>query len=744
MSDLRDMFFEECDDLLEVLSTGLEDLQNETSDAETINAMFRSVHSIKGGAGAFGLDRLIKFAHAFENVLDDLRSNKLEVDGTITALMFSGFDHLSDLVDAARDDNDLPDSDGAAVLAELKQTTQNANGGVGGDDDEDANEVSSDDFEVQAMDFSLDLGGDDDGGIGDLPGLPSLGGGDDAPEGATHFVVKFKADPVLYTRGHDPALLFRALGEMGELSIEADRSEVAALESLKDAPAAISWTLTLRPDDGIDESAIREIFEFVEGQCTLHISETVVETAAEENATPIAEAPAPAEEAAPVAAAPAAKAPAKPTPAKAPKAEKQEAKGGDGGKKSSEPRNSTIRVDLNRVDRLINLVGELVISEAMLRQSMNELPVSANSAVSEAIGQLKTLSGVLQESVMAIRAQPVRGLFQRMSRIVRESSRQAGKSSRLVMVGEATEVDKTVTERLVEPLTHMIRNSVDHGLEKPEDRVAAGKPEMGTIKLEAAHRSGRVVISLSDDGAGVNRPKVRQKAEEKGLIRPEDDLTDSDIDNLLFRPGFSTADEISQLSGRGVGMDVVRSEIQALGGRINLMSEPGKGTTITISLPLTLAVMEGMLIEVAGESLVVPTVALRETLQPGQANIHDFCDGDRGLSVNDSMLPIVDLGEALGFRSPLPDFSNQSLLLIEGESGRRSALAVDGIVEQREVVIKGLEQNYQSIPGIAAATILGNGKIALIVDTDQMIPSPGNGNPGLLKGSDLAEVNSYV
>ncbi len=741
MSDLRDMFFEECDDLLEVLSTGLEDLQNENSDAETINAMFRSVHSIKGGAGAFGLDRLIKFAHAFENVLDDLRSNKLDVDPTITALMFSGFDHLSDLVDAAREDNDLPETDGAAVLAELKQTTQNANGGVGSDDDEDANEVSEDDFEVQAMDFSLDLGGDDEGGIGDLPGLPSIGG--DAPEGATHFVVKFKAEPVLYTRGHDPALLFRALGEMGELTIEADCEAVAPLETLQDAPAAISWTLTLRPDDGIDEGTIREIFEFVEGQCTLTIAEEVVAEPASEEA-----APAPAATAAPEAAAAPidkpAKAAAKPSPKSAPKEEKQEAKGGDGGKKSSEPRNSTIRVDLNRVDRLINLVGELVISEAMLRQSMNELPVSANSAVSEAIGQLKTLSGVLQESVMAIRAQPVRGLFQRMSRIVRESSRQAGKTSRLVMVGEATEVDKTVTERLVEPLTHMIRNSVDHGLETAEDRLAAGKPEMGTIKLEAAHRSGRVVISLSDDGAGVNRAKVRQKAEEKGLVRPEDDLTDSDIDNLLFRPGFSTADQISQLSGRGVGMDVVRSEIQALGGRINLQSEPGKGTTITISLPLTLAVMEGMLIEVAGESLVVPTVALRETLQPGQANIHDFCDGDRGLSVNDTMLPIVDLGEALGFRTPLADFSNQSLLLIEGESGRRSALAVDGIVEQREVVIKGLEQNYHSIPGIAAATILGNGKIALIVDTDQMIPSPGNGNPGLLKASEMAEVTSYV
>ncbi|MDA5557711.1 chemotaxis protein CheA [Shimia sp. MMG029] len=731
MSDLRDMFFEECDDLLEVLSTGLDDLQNGNSDAETINAMFRSVHSIKGGAGAFGLDRLIKFAHAFENVLDDLRSNKIDVDPNITALMFSGFDHLSDLVDAAREDNDLPDSEGASVLSDLKLVTQNANGGVA--EEEDASEVSSDDFVALTLDvgLDLDLGGD---GPGDLPGLPSL---EPVSEGATHFIVKFSADPVLYARGHDPALLFRALGEMGEMTVEADISGVATLESLQEAPAAISWTLTLRPDDGIDESTIREIFEFVEGQCTLEIMEVAAEAAPVVETAPVVEAEPPAK--------PAAK-PAKPSAkAEAPEKDaKQEAKGGDGGKKSSEPRNSTIRVDLNRVDRLINLVGELVISEAMLRQSMNELPVSANSAVSEAIGQLKTLSGVLQESVMAIRAQPVRGLFQRMSRIVRESSRQAGKTSRLVMVGEATEVDKTVTERLVEPLTHMIRNSVDHGLEKAEDRIAAGKPEMGTIKLEAAHRSGRVVISLSDDGAGVNREKVRRKAEEKGLVRPEDDLTDSDIDNLLFRPGFSTADEISQLSGRGVGMDVVRSEIQALGGRINLQSEPGKGTTITISLPLTLAVMEGMLIEVAGESLVVPTVALRETLQPGQANIHDFCDGDRGLSVNDSMLPIVDLGEALGFRSSLEDLSNQSLLLIEGESGRRSALAVDGIVEQREVVIKGLEQNYHSIPGIAAATILGNGKIALIVDTDQMIPSPGNGNPGLRKGSELVEVNSYV
>ncbi|KPA20851.1 Chemotaxis protein CheA [Shimia sp. SK013] len=741
MSDLRDMFFEECDDLMEVLSTGLDDLQNGNGDAETINAMFRSVHSIKGGGGAFGLDRLINFAHAFENVLEDLRSEKIEADPALIALMFSSFDHLNDLVDAARDDNDIAEDAGASILADLKQVSPPENGGA------DEVEVDSADF----MPLTLDIGGDND--FGPLPDFdlpPSLDlEADPAPpmadplptgDGINAFSIEFSADPGLYSRGHDPALLFRALADLGDVTVSADTGNVLALAEAGDALSALSWTLQLIPNDGVEEDDIREVFEFVESQCVLEISTTVVEKAADTDLPELAlptladEAPAPDEADTAVDAT----AQTAPQPAAKPAIKVVEAKPATG--KKSEPRNSTIRVDLDRVDRLINLVGELVISEAMLRQSMNELPVSANSSVSEAIGQLKTLSGVLQESVMAIRAQPVRGLFQRMSRIVRESSRTAGKDARMLMIGDSTEVDKTVTERLVEPLTHMIRNSVDHGLETAEDRIKAGKPAQGTIKLEAAHRSGRVVISLSDDGAGINRVKVRKIAESKGLVRPEDDLTDSDIDNLLFRPGFSTADSISELSGRGVGLDVVRSEIQALGGRINLQSEPGKGTSMTISLPLTLAVMEGMLVTIEGESLVVPTVALRETLQPGQANVHEFCEGDRGLSMGGEILPIVDLGEALGFRRQLSNLDNQALLLIEGESGRRSALAVDNIIEQREVVIKGLEQNYQSIPGIAAATILGNGKIALIVDTDQMIPAAGKSQLSLLKGQEHAEV----
>ncbi|SFL41430.1 chemotaxis protein CheA [Shimia haliotis] len=727
MSDLRDMFFEECDDLMEVLSSGLDDLQNGNGDAETINAMFRSVHSIKGGGGAFGLDRLINFAHAFENVLEDLRSERIEADHGLIALMFSAFDHLSDLVDAARDDLEIAEHAGASILADLHQVSAPEGG------------TTSDSAEVDVADFvplTLDIGGEDGASIP----LPDLNFDLSAPaedtSGTPAFAIEFSADPGLYSRGHDPALLFRALSELGTLTARVDTTEVLPLNEVGDHFSALTWHLNLLPAAGVEEDDIREVFEFVESQCVLEIATTFLH----EDDTPLAELPA-------LAGLPdepdggtAGDTPTTPIPTSKP------SKGGkpaevkpDTGKKS-EPRNSTIRVDLDRVDRLINLVGELVISEAMLRQSMNELPVSANSSVSEAIGQLKTLSGVLQESVMAIRAQPVRGLFQRMSRIMRESSRTAGKDARMLVVGDSTEVDKTVTERLVEPLTHMIRNSVDHGLETAEDRIQAGKPAQGTIKLEAAHRSGRVVISLTDDGAGINREKVRAIAEARGLVRAEDDLTDSDVDNLLFRPGFSTADTVSELSGRGVGLDVVRSEIQALGGRINLQSDPGKGTTITISLPLTLAVMEGMLVTIEGESLVVPTVALRETLQPGQANVHDFCDGDRGLSMNGEILPIVDLGEALGFRTKLSTLENQALLLIEGESGRRSALAVDTIIEQREVVIKGLEQNYQSIPGIAAATILGNGKIALIVDTDQMIPTAGQSQLSLLTGQEHAEV----
>ncbi|MDO6731614.1 chemotaxis protein CheA [Marinovum sp. 2_MG-2023] len=759
MSELRDLFFQECDDLLESLSSGLNDLDDASGDAETINAMFRAVHSIKGGAGAFGLDALVAFSHAFENVMDDLRAERLQVTADTLALMFTAGDHLSDLVDAARNGTEMPVDTADSILSDLELLSQSVGGSP-----MDVN-TPEPDFVPLAMDFGgpLDLGDLPD--IGDpadpvqpdplgnaaLPDLPDLA----APAagvaaGLPGINMSFAPTSELYANGHDPALLFRALEDLGDLTVRAD---IAGLEPLGVGDwrvPTLVWHLDITPDDGVDLAAIHEVFEFVEGLCTLVITEHTTPDAPQQTASaPLLEfAPL-----APLSSSSSRSEPPLPTdgalftdrmssddPPPNDPSPLPDALPGNPPHSKDSARASTIRVDLQRVDRLINLVGELVISESMLRQSMKELPHSASKTVEEAMGQLKQLSGVIQESVMAIRAQPVRSLFQRMSRTVRETAREAGKSARLVTVGDATEVDKTVTERLVEPLTHMVRNAVDHGLETTDIRRALGKDDRGTITLEAAHRSGRVVITLRDDGAGINRQKVREIAEAKGLVRPEDDLSDSDIDNILFRPGFSTATKVSNLSGRGVGMDVVRSEIQSLGGRVTLHSEPGQGTAISISLPLTLAVLEGMVVTVAGESLVVPTLALREMLQPGQGRIERFCDDDRVLTMGTELVPIVDLGLALGYRRAPVDLNTLSLLLVEGDSGRRTALAVDELIDQREVVIKGLEQNYQQIPGIAAATILGDGQIALIVDTDQMIASAGGGLSTTAMEPDQTEV----
>lgn len=322
---------------------------------------------------------------------------------------------------------------------------------------------------------------------------------------------------------------------------------------------------------------------------------------------------------------------------------------------------------------------------------------------------------------MMIRAQPVKSLFQRMSRIVREASAAVGKDVRLHTEGESTEVDKTVIERLADPLTHMIRNAVDHGLENSADRVAAGKPEQGQVNLTAAHRSGRVVIEVSDDGGGINRPKVLQIAIDKGLVPADASLSDSEIDNLLFLPGFSTATVVSDLSGRGVGMDVVRTSIQALGGRISISSTPGEGTTFSISLPLTLAVLDGMVVQVAEETLVLPLNVVIETLTLTDKDVEMVRPGAHVVRVRSGFVPLFDLGKELGYRDPVENYDGSVVLLIAHEDGSHAALIIDSIQDQRQVVIKGLDDSFYRAPGIAAATILGDGQIALILDTSDII-----------------------
>jgi two-component system chemotaxis sensor kinase CheA len=322
---------------------------------------------------------------------------------------------------------------------------------------------------------------------------------------------------------------------------------------------------------------------------------------------------------------------------------------------------------------------------------------------------------------MAIRAQPVKSVFQRMPRLVRECAEMTGKRVRLVTSGEDTEVDKTVIERLSEPITHMLRNAIDHGLEGPEERLAAGKPAEGTVRLAALHRSGRIVIEIADDGKGINRQRVKGIAVERGLIAEDAALSDEEIDNLIFMPGFSTATEVSDLSGRGVGMDVVRRSIQSLGGRISISSNSGKGSTFTLSLPLTLAVLDGMVVGAAEQTLVAPLAAIVESLTPDAADIHHVGGVDPVLRFRDAFLPLVDVAWCMGFSDQPTALKGGVVMIVETESGQRAALLVDAIHGQRQVVIKSLEANYRHVEGVAAATILGDGRVALILDIDALV-----------------------
>lgn len=746
MQEIRASFFVECEELLEALQDGLEAMSQGDTDSETINVVFRAVHSIKGGAGAFGLDQLVGFAHKFENALDAVRAGTLTVDDALVRLFFRCGDMLSDVVKGARDGELLEEALIAPVVSDLLE----AMGDTGPEDEEDE-EIE---FTPAAIAIDLsDLDGGDDAmpDLADLPDLEELPGApvqesdpeDALPQNELRYKVTFSPEAELYAAGSEPLFLIRLLEELGgiRVSVEATAT-LPALDELKENAALLTWTIELETHAA--KADIVEVFEFVDGLCDLSI----------EPAEAPSEQPVVAPEKATLDTSPPEYSPdtSPPNPTSdlpvelqssdtnvqtEPAQDKPTPIEQRGFKKASvsaippkvfekpatkaSPKSATVRVDLERIDRLVNLVGELVINQAMLAQSVAGAGLPSNSPVSSGLDEFQHLTRNIQESVMMIRAQPVKSLFQRMGRIVREASTAIGKDARLVTEGEATEIDKTVIERLSDPLTHMIRNAVDHGLEDPEDRIEAGKPERGTITLTAAHKSGRVVIEVSDDGGGINRARVQKIAEEKGLIPEGQSFSDSEIDNLLFLPGFSTASEVSNLSGRGVGMDVVKSSISGLGGRISIISTPGKGTVFSISLPLTLAVLDGMVVQIEKETMVVPLNAIAETLTLREGEIRSLGPTTQIILVRDTFVPLLDLGAELGYRTPKDDYLGSVALLISQENGDRAALIVDNIEDQRQVVIKGLQDSYGHVPGVAAATILGDGQIALILDPADLI-----------------------
>lgn len=706
-------FFQECDELLAELESKLMLLEQGQTDLETINAVFRAVHSVKGGAGAFGLEALVRFAHVFETLMDELRAGRKPCDAVTIKTLLRASDVLADHVQAAQ--GLVPEVDearSAGLVAEMELLTHGAEAPPAVEEEED-------DFGFTPMAFDMAL---------DEPLVP-------IEEPAMGWRIEFKPHGRMYVSANEAGLLLRELGRLGPTKVVLDDSQLPALDSLSVEEGWLSWTVELHA--AVDEAAVREVFDFVEADCDLSITplgaladtdfvfedegpavmpatddlDIAALLARVQGEAPAAElapleALAPAAAPTPVPVTPAAvSAPAAAAPASAPVA----------------PAPVTIRVDLDRVDRLINAVGELVIQQAMLSQRVLESGLARSSGIALGLEDLELLTREIQDSVMAIRAQPVKSVFQRMPRLVREVADMTHKQVRLVTAGEDTEVDKTVVERLAEPITHMLRNAIDHGLETPDERTAAGKSPEGTVRLAALHRSGRIVIEISDDGRGINRERVRKIAVDKDLIAADAVLSDEQVDNLIFLPGFSTADAVSDISGRGVGMDVVKRSIHALGGRISISSVPGKGSTFTMSLPLTLAVLDGMVTTAADQTLIAPLPAIVESLTPQAADLHHVGGLDPVIRFRDTYVPVVDVALVMGFRDAAMDPTQGIAVIVETESGQRAALLLDAIQGQRQVVIKSLETNYQQVECVAAATILGDGRVALILDVDTLV-----------------------
>ncbi|MCK0069691.1 chemotaxis protein CheA [Kordiimonas laminariae] len=708
-------FFEECTELLTDMEQNLGLVESGSFDNETLHAIFRAVHSIKAGADAFSFKRMVAFTHRFEFLLDLLREEKLAVDEPLVDTLFKSFDVLSDLVSFAQNGEE-PDAEyGQDALAAIEGYLS---GDVGS---QPAAEATTDKPVVEEK---------TDQAVVETADVQSK------EEGINHFRIEFTPKEAMYRHANEPLLIIRELMELGEITTTIDTERLPELAKLEPEDAYFSWVFELKTRYGRDD--VDEVFEFVIDDCDLTIvtlgddnevvsvdvspghagdddddfgffvdDEALKSGVVDANPKPVEEVVAetkPAEVKAP-AAAPAATTPAAPTGPTA---------------KAAMPKSASIRVDVDRVDRLVNMVGELVITQSMLAQEVNNSAMDQSSNVTNGMEELSMHIRELQENVMSIRMQPVKSVFARMPRIVRDVSKKVGKKVKLITEGETTEVDKTVIEELADPLTHMIRNSLDHGLETPEERLAAGKGEEGTIRLSAEHRGGRIVIEITDDGRGINREKVLSLAKEKGVVAEDASLSDEEIDNLIFAPGFSTADEVTDLSGRGVGMDVVRRNIQALGGRVSVTSTPGVGARFQLTLPLTLAVLDGMIVGASDEKYVIPINNIIETVRPPSSDVETLIDGNKVIRIRGEYIRVVSVARMFGDVNASNDPSKGLVVLVEADGGKVIGLHVDMLAGQQQVVIKSLETNYRAVKGIASATILGDGSVCLILDIDAL------------------------
>jgi two-component system chemotaxis sensor kinase CheA len=713
--EIQAIFFAECEESLAAAEAGLAACKEGTQDSDTVNAVFRGVHSIKGGAGAFGYIPLQSFTHTFETLLSDVREETVPLTPALIDLLLGALDTLSDHVTAARSNSPGPDD--AALLAELTAAqAANASAAPAAPAAALVEPVAVVVVEPAASggsDFDFDF----DSMLDDITGSMASAAAPAAE--AKRWMVCVRPHAGAMRNGSEPLLMLRELADLGAICEDCDASGIPPLDEFDAGTGYMGWTFSLPADVG--EDAVREIFDFVGDDCSLSMGDGMT-------MPPIREAVRAAPVAVPVvatkpdvlaadvqanAAAPSGGEATATTAEPAPRADN----GGQGAPPAPPMPGQSIRIELFKLDKLIDAVGELVIAQAMMAQRL----AGDGLAVTEELAMLEGLTRDIQESAMAIRAQPIGTVFSRVPRILRELTASTGKHVRLAVSGESTELDKTVIERLGEPLTHLIRNAVDHGIESAEKRLAAGKPAEGTLTLSAEHRSGRILIRIADDGAGIDRERVLSKAIEKGLVAPDAQLSKEEIDLLIFAPGFSTAQQVSNISGRGVGMDVVRQNVKDLGGRITIDSEPGVGSTFTLTLPLTLAISDGMVVNVGDQTLVVPLANVVESLRPTPQEVQGLGAHRAMINVRGRFIPILPLHESVGATGAVQLASEGVLIVVETEGSGRAALLVDAIVDQRQVVIKSLDTHYRSVEGVAGATILGDGRVALIMDVDGLV-----------------------
>ncbi|HOP15960.1 MAG TPA: chemotaxis protein CheA [Gammaproteobacteria bacterium] len=674
MAQFHQVFFEESFEGLDVMESGLLNMDPGKADVEEINAIFRAAHSIKGGSGTFGFMNVSDFTHVMETLLDEMRDGRRQVAADAVEVLLQSVDVLREMLTAARDGGSADETRAKTQYAELQRVL--ADKQAGDTEAEPVKPVSPEMHEVHPVGWK----------------------------------IVFRPHSHLMRTGNDPLRIIRELATLGELTVNCDISELPAFEEFEPEDSYLSWDLRLQ--EPTDKSQIDEIFEWVEDDCDFAIvpvmpegydaTATVSSPAASAQVEPVAqgkphlsEVPPPEER--------------RVTDERRSEAERRKAPVAAGG-------SSSIRVDIHKIDALINMVGELVITQSMLGMLGEDFEMSRVERLREGLTQLERHTRELQESVMQIRMVPISFSFSRFPRLVHDLSSKLNKKIDLKMSGENTEVDKTVIEKIGDPLVHLVRNSLDHGIEKPEERLAAGKPETGTVRLSASHRGGNIVIEIRDDGRGLPRDKILKKAVERGLVKADDNLSDKDIYDLIFQPGFSTAEQVSDVSGRGVGMDVVRRNINELGGAIEIESTPGKGSAIIIRLPLTLAILDGQTIRIGAETYIVPLVSIVESIQIQESMLNTVVGRGETFTLREEYLPVVRMHEVFGIENhDAKRLTDGILVVVEGE-GRKCGLFVDDLLGQQQVVIKSLEANYRKVEGLSGATILGDGSVALILD----------------------------